>query len=605
MNRFVRSVVRVVTGGAKAFFRYPASMFYALVLAAAASVRIAAEPAADFEKLLVSIQTAAVLGVFLGMTATAHAVSGYHRRRAFVLVNLGAALIAAGVAAYLYLAPGDLPPITGMRVYAGAAVSLLLFLLILSRRDQPVDYSDVAFISLRSFFIAAIYTLVLLGGLNFIAFAIKSLIVETMSDDVYAHVSVWSAFAGYSFFLGYLPDFTPEDPEDRLESVRRHPVFIEILLAYVVIPLITVMTLVLLIWAGRILVLGELPEFGQIAAIFSSYAVVGIAVTILTDHYTQATAVWFRRLFPPAAVLFLAFEGYAIYDRITAGGLKTTEYLVILIALYALLGAVALMLRPVERHRYTGWIAAFLIAVAVLPAVGYVDLPAWTQGNRLTSVLNRNSMLAGSEIRKAPAAITMEDKEIITDAVDFLYYEGEDGPRPSWLSASLTEFGNFQRVFGFAPTYPGTGPIEQPETRYLFLQLPTGSIDPAGYGRAISVGELWGDPEPIAVEGKQGDYTISLSGFTRNGDPAVVVRRGGSTVIEPDLTEWLQALALKYKDYSDGKTPGTVLFDDLVFRTESGGVRLMIVFRSIEAVIDSAGVSGDYFLTVSAIYFGD
>ena len=604
MNRFLQSVSRVTVGGAKAFLRYPASMLAAAVMAVTATIRVAMDYGNFDEKLFNSMQIAAVLGAFLGMAATALAASNPGRRILFLLGNLFAVLVAAGTALYLYLGPDDLPDIVAMRVFAASAVSLILFLLILSRHDMPVDFGEMSFIAFKSFAIAGIYTLVLLGGLNFIAFAIKSLIIENMSEDVYAHVSIWSGFAGFAFFLGYFPDFNPDDPEDKMETAKKHPVFFEILLAYVVVPLMAMMTLVLLIWSIRILVIGELPAFGQLAAIFSSYALIGIGLTILTDHYTQPTAVWFRRLFPFAAILFLAFEAYAIYDRISQYGLKTLEYIIILIGVYALAGAIILMIRTAESHRFTGWVASVLIIFAVLPFVGYSDMPAMLQGARLERALTRNQMLADNRIQKATMTVSLEDREIITDAAEYLLYE-EDARRPDWFVSSYTQYNNFTQVFGFEPARPDSGPIEQPEYRNLYLTLPRGSVSMEGYDYAISTGDMWGEVEPVKVTGTKGKYSVSTKGFSRNGNPSVEVLLDDKRVLYQELADWLASLANKYAESTNTKMGDVVQYDDMIFRAEENGVRIMMVFQTVEINISDKIEKGEYYLTLSAVYLGE
>lgn len=604
MNQFFQSVLNVFRGGLRAFLRYPASMVCALVIAAAASVRLALDGDSEVEHLLICIQWAALLGGALGMTATALSSS---RRKAGTWMAVGngvALLVAAGLAVWLHLGYGALPALVTSRVVAGAVLGFLLFQLILSRQEMDIEYGEIWFVTLRSFFIAAIYTAVLLGGLSFIVFAVENLLLDNLDEKVYAHVAVWSLFAGYAFFLGYLPTFSPEDPGDRLETTRRHPVFIEVLLAYVVIPLFALMTLVLLIWSVRILALGEMPAFSRIAAIFSSYAVVGIGVAILTGRYRQLTAVWFRRLFPVAAIVFLAFETYAIVDEVSRNGLRTGSYVAILIGVYALLGAIILMLRPLELHRLTGWIAMVIVLVAVLPFVSYLDLPARSQGNRMAKVLERNQMLVQDRIRPAATALAAGDREDIIVAAEYFYYDAREAPKPAWLAASLDDMMQFETVFGFSPFDSGEGPAKPPVSKALYLTLPQGSSPITGYDLAVTLGELWGNPPPVPIEGKQGVYAISLSGFTRNGTPRIHVEREGQPLPDPDLMTPLRALVDKYNDGTFDKQQ-VASYEDMLIPLETDGVRMLLVLQSVEVLVPTDGEPTDWFLAVAALYFGD
>jgi hypothetical protein len=364
------------------------------------------------------------------------------------------------------------------------------------------------------------------------------------------------------------------------------------------------MTLVLLIWSIRILVIGELPSFSQLAAIFSSYALIGIGLTILTDHYTQPTAVWFRRLFPFAAIVFLAFEAYAIFDRISRFGLKTLEYFIILIGVYALAGAIILMKRTAESHRFTGWVASLLIVIAVLPFVGYSDMPAMLQGSRLQRALVRNQMLADNRIQKATMTVTLEDREIITDAAEYLLNE-KDARRPDWFESSYTQYNNFTQVFGFEPARPDSSPVVQPEYRNLYLTLPRGSVSMEGYDYAISTGDMWGEVKPVKVTGAKGTYSVSTKGFSRNGTPSIEVLRDDKRVLYKEMTDWLAILAEKYADNTNTKMGGVVQYDDMIFRAEENGVRIMMVFQTVEINTSDKITDGEYYLTLSAVYLGE
>lgn len=605
MNKFTQSISRVVTGGVKAFSRYPVAMFFALVLATTASIRVSAEYGLN-EKMFNSLQVTSAMGAFLGMAATALAVTVSRKSLSFILSQTGAFLLAAGTFLILYLPVGQIPSIALARVAAGTAVSLLLFLLLLSKKSTGLTYGGMSFVAIRSTAIAALYTLVLLGGLNFLAFTVKFLVFEGLSGDVYAHVSIWSALAGYAFFLGYFPDFRQALPlaDSRAETIRKHPVFFEVLMAYVVIPIIAALSVVLLIWSVNILIRGEWPDFNQLTAIFSTYAIVGVVVAVLTGHYTQSTAIWFRKLFPIAALVFLAFEVYAVVDRIGRIGLGMLEYTVVLLTMYAVVAVLLLLLRPITRDRLTGWVAVAVIVLSVLPLVGFLDLPAWAQGAKLKKVLYRNEMLVDEQIRPVSGMITDRDMEIITDTAEHLK-DTESALVPDWFESSYPITVRFETVFGFEPVRGGFSSDRPYETNNIYLQLPEGAVSLAGYDHAVAYAG-YNEDNSIGFPGKAGTYTIAVRGMGGGDTPEIEVSLDDNELFSRELTGWVEDLAARYASSDTGKTgEEDIPYEDLVYRTEEAGIRLMIVFEHIEIYYDGEGAKPMYSLVPSAFYLGE
>lgn len=597
MGKMKQAIGRVFQGGAKAFSRFPAAMVSAVLIAVSATILIESDNTA-LERILRNLQLSCLLGAFLGLALAVLALTRRYRPLLFAGANILALLAAGGVFWLLQQQPATIPELITARLIAGAAISFLVFLLVVARDADRCDYNQASFMVLKSALIALIYGLVIMLGFFFVAFTVKSLLYSDLREEVYQHIAVWSALGWFAFFLGYFPSFRRDRADDHLATAQKHPAFIEILFAYVMVPIMSILTLVLLIWAIQTLIVGNWRDFGQMAAIFSAYALFGIFLSLMISHYVQPLARFFRRVFPFAAILFLAFEAYAIYRQIGLHGLKTSEYFFSLIWIYALLSAVCLIVLPVRRNSLTAWAAMLLIAAAVLPMTGYQDLPVAAQTSRLRQVLSKNDMLADNKIQLAPASIAAEDKMAITDATYFLLgYPA--AVKAGWFTASISRSLDFQKVYGFDPVY-ATGETTHPTEQYTNLYRPSGVLDIAAY-QFIGFKDQGSSDQMTTITGQTGTYKVSLAGIGYNGTPRLVVTLNGAAFLEQDLTPWLETLNQKYHG-ATGKESGNAAFEDMLLKLDHDGRQLLVVFESVEISESGNPQVKTYYLSISGVF---
>lgn len=603
MSKILRSIGRVFQGGAKAFARFPAAMISAIVVAAVFTILISQDFRFE-DKLYSSLRLAFGFGIFLGMAMSAAVSRRSHSRLPLFFANAASLILTGGVFVLIYLLPGEIPALTTSRVVAAGAIAFLAFLLLISRDPDLNDYNQSSFMTLKSSFIALIYALVIMLGLFFIAFTVQTLLYKDLSEKTYQYIATWSALIGIAFFLGYFPDFKDGREDSHLADAQKHPAFIEILFAYVLIPIMTALTAVLLIWAGRILIVGQWPEFGQLIGIFSAYTLFGIFLSIMVSHYIQSPALWFRRFFPFAALLFLAFEAYAIYSQIRLHGITTTEYFIALIWIYVLLTVILMITRPVARNHLSAWVAIVLILAAVLPVTGYQDVPVASQTRRLLMALDKNEMLVDSRITTAPPGISKEDKIVITESTFALQrYEEDNVQLVAWFADADFESKSFQAIYGFEPVYADSStPDGQVEFRYTNLNLPEGSIDISGYDYAAPVSQMYSGRTAV-IAGTKGEYVITLAGIDFDAVPTIEVTLQGKTVLKQDLTAWLDALEAKYQG-SSGKT-ASAEYQDMLLTLEKDGLKVLVVFEYIEISTQVSKQTTSYNLTINSIYLAE
>lgn len=600
MGKVSQAVGRVFQGGAKAFARYPAAMLSALVVAVSASILIQQDYPVD-EKLFTNLIIAFGTGIAWGTALSALAQRLSRSKVLYILLNLFSLLASGGLFYYLYQMDAAVPVIISLRIAASAAIAFFVFLLVISHDAYRSDYGQSSFMVLKSALIAQIYTLVIMLGMFFVAFAVQQLLYKEMSETVFGHIAVWSELVGFAFFLGYFPQFYSHEDDPQLDVAQKHPAFIEVLFAYIMIPIMAALTFVVLIWAVQTLILGQWQNFNQLTVIISAYLLFGIFLWLMTSHYVQPIAEWFRKLLPIVSLVFLAFEAYAIYRQINLYGIKSDSYFVSLIWIYALLTMILMFIRPVSRIRLSGWLAIILIAVAVLPVIGYRELSVASQTGRLQTVLVKNDMLLDNQITPASPNISEADKLVITDAVTVLQ-QYEDIDNAVWFRDSFGSGRQFFEVFGFERVFDNGTPGVI-ESRYINLYLPAGYVDISEYHYGVSFSEM-NDGRPVSLQSDKGVYVVTLSGISYGAsNPTVLITRDGVTVLNQPISDWLNLLIARYSG-SDPGISGPAIFEDMVLKLEQNGVKVMVVFRNIDVTIDSSG--HQYInMFVSGLYLAD
>ena len=596
MQPFFKAVKHVLNGALHAFSRYPAAMLSALFMAVTASVRLHGDYHIDADKLFDSMLLAALFSGFFGLLIATFAIRRKGQSLFFWLMNLGVILVGIAVFFIIWTRPGEIPVTTVTRLIAASAVSLIAFILLASYQSFSLRYHESLFLTIKSALIAALYALVIMLGFFFISFTVESLIYENLSSDVYAHIAIWSGFAWFAFFLGYFPSFGPDQNENEVATAKKIPQFIEILLVYVLIPLMTLLTIVLLIWVIQILLIGNWPSFAQLSVIFSIYTLFGIWLALTITSIEKTFSIWFRKLFPFAALVFLVFVTYALVLQIQTGGVKTGEYFVAILIFFAAFSSLGILVLSAQRQQLIGYLSILLLILMVLPYAGFIDFPAAMQAARLKNQLEANQMLQDNRIVSAADSVSQEHREIITDSTSFLL-RNDEARKPAWFRDSIQSMTDFRSVYGFEAAFPEPdwGQIDQPRQRSVFLNLPVGALPVSRFENVLFLqGRMYMDPEEsITFEGLNGSYELFFSGASGREsmatDPELTLTLNEQIVIEQSLLAYFTQLASQYRSDESSWTQTDPALDDMTLTLESDEIRLLLVFNMIEIYQDETG----------------
>lgn len=580
-----------------AFLRYPASILCAAILAIVMFVSI--ESRTPNERLLVSLVSALVFGMFFNM-AVAAALQRFRKDiLTFWMISGAGFAVTIGTWMLLYFPFSTLPTIGVARVVAASAISFIAFLLIASVKVNRFDTNHMVYMTIKSFFISLLYFLVLWAGLSLVAFSIRALIYSEMSSNIFAHIAVLSQFISFIFFLANYPLFNSEEDHERIESAIKQPRFIEILFQNILIPIILILSMVLFIWAVRIVAVGTVATFFEITFIFNAFSIVGIILYFLTSHYENAVTKIYRRSFPIAAIVFLAFLTYKIYLEIAERGLRVNSYFVILLWILTALSSLIFIFKSRAKNWLCLALAAILIGVSVMPVIGFRDLPINMQILRLERILNKNDMLKDGEV-VPNSTISKKDKSAISDSVSYLYsYQNSEAKKPKFLKSKNVKR-DFAQIFGFeSHEYI-------PDTRItIAAQLKYNVINISEYDFVLFNFDYTKIGNEEYVEGSEGKYSISLT--NNNSEYWLTVRKNGTLIIETSLKPYFEDLIQRYhEESSDGYSTLELDDDEMNFTIQKDGVKIKVLFSYVSASYDNDTLEiENYYVAVQGIYLAE
>ncbi len=610
MSKFTKALMNILRRGGLAFTCFPAAMAFAAALAGLGIWMVYDEPITGMKlwsALLLTCAASSLVGAALSVLSRKTSGS----KGNFAWSNLLTLVFAGASFAGLYLL-GSNPEEPSIRivsaVLAAGAIALIAFVVIPTYRSNVLDYNKTFFMTLKSFFIAALYTGVLTGGLAFVALAVQKLLWADMDEKVYAYISILSALVGYAFFLGYFPDFRREEDAaftERAETAAKQPKFAEVLFQNIMIPILGILSVVLLIWSVKIAITRDWPAYSQIVGIFTAYSLFSILLYILVSSYDTRIVRWYRRGVPIATLVFLAFEAYPIYTRLSESGLQPAVYAVLCVWVFAVIVSACFIVVPIVKNRIAAYVAAALILLFVLPFAGAMDASYYTQSYRLRSALIRNGMLSGDDIAQS-SAVSTEDKAIITEAVQYLFRDN-DKPAPAWLSANLANPVDFYKVFGFNEYYRSEPDNNNPSINedYISVRSGSGVLDIQGY-MAYIPRDLFYKIGDVPVTAGGSDYTVSiLDGQGTLGCPVIKVVKGQEILIETDLKGYADTVYAAYggSAFSSGKggyvevAPG-----DLAFETTGGGVTVKVFVNAVDFNLSNGEIKSVN-IDIAGIYF--
>jgi hypothetical protein len=620
MNSFTQSIMDAFNGAIKATGTFPAAILNAFAFAIVTMIRIQLDwPQQEAYNFLFNcLHWSFALGAIVSMALIVFAQSRYKNNRAFITANLLGVAIAVITLLILYffgeLQTGNgetrysvISNLAAARVSVAILISFLLFVIAAGYPRDKSDFSRSFFMTHKAFFVAIIYGIVIMAGVSGVAGAVQALLYNEMSEKVYMYIATLTGFLAFTIFLGYFPEFKKGINDDHRETAQKQPRYIEVLFVYIMIPIMLALTIVLFLWAGRTIFTGTWPSFVRLAGIATSYSFAGLWLHIMVTHHKSGLAKFYRRFYPFAALIILAFEAGALVSQINKFGVKFAEYSFALVWVVAVISAILLLVLRAKSHIPITAMICVAAVISVLPLVWYHALPVASQVDRLEKLLIEENMLENGQMVPAAKEPELSVRESITDAVFYIAY-AENPKLPEWFDTELTALSNtdtFKEKLGFEPVWPKTDDGFYGGTDYLgtFLYLKTQPINVSDYDWMINILEYGGkEIKSAKVTGENGVYEIEWVLSSADGVPSLRIKLDGRVILEHDMNDYINRISVKYPPSSKTGLIEANL-DDMSVKLENEEVSVLIVFNNVDINLDPRTDKINYWLNMNMLYF--
>ncbi|MCQ6277425.1 DUF4153 domain-containing protein [Bacillus sp. V3B] len=557
-----------------AIARFPLTTAFLLVAALINAYDINTEK--DYLKFLITL----VFGAFLSAVFQVAYERYFSKFSTRVLLMGVVVLLTAGY--YLIISSS---PELSMEITIRTSVAL--FALFFAFIWVPVVKGKISFnksfmIAFKSLFNTLFFSSIIFAGISIILAAINELIF-TVDFTAYSHTaSIVFILVAPMYFLSLIPIYPgtadknkggeiTDLQEQTINKAASCPKFLEILISYILIPLIAMFTIILLIYMIQNIG-GAFWTDNLLEPMLVSYSITVILVYILASEIENKFTVFFRRVFPKVLVPIVLFQIISSMISLTDIGITHTRYYVILFGVFAVAAGSLMSFLPVRKN---GIIAAMLIVFSVISVVPPVDaftISRSSQINKVENVLLKNDMLENNTV-KPNASISEKDKETITSVMNYLN-RMEYTDKVEWLPAHFNFYNDFYDTFGFHE-------YEQPRNRnqsvYVSLEEQM-AIDISGYDTFLYSNIYFpsnkGEEELVDMVILGENYTLQKN-ITQDQGSISLIGSNNEALISFKTREIFD----RFSDFHSSK--GFISIEEATFSKENEHAKMTLVVQNV------------------------
>ena len=295
-------------------------------------------------------------------------------------------------------------------------ISIVLFLLIpiLKKKENKEKYLQSVF---SNFVITGIFAVVLWIGVEIILTTVNYLFFNS-GDSLFFRLTTYSFWFitevfGVSLFLSLL-----KKPDDNIENYE-FPFIFNLLIKFVIIPLITIYTGVLYIYMARVIISMHLPK-GLISHLVLWYTVFSVFVIILITPFTQKDKFFenFKKYFPYFSIPLIFASLFAVFQRTYQYGITENRYYV-LISIFWLFFCMILYIRKMN---ITGIFISLIVClvISVYSPLSAKNVSNFSQSQRLKRMLVKYGALKDGKISKITQKLTNSQGSQIHTAIQYI-----------------------------------------------------------------------------------------------------------------------------------------------------------------------------------------
>ena len=476
--------------------------------------------------------------------------------------------------------------------FALIPISIILFVLIpILNRENKEKYLQSEF---SDFVITGIFALVLFNGIGIVLTTVNYLFFKSRSFFIFRLTMYSSWFIaevlGASLFLSLL-----KKPDTDLENYEFPSIF-NLLIKFVIIPLIAIYTAVLYIYMAKTIISMQLPK-GLISHLVLWYTAFSVVIMILITPFTQKDKFFgnFKKYFPYFSIPLIFASLFALFQRIYQYGITEKRYYV-LILIFWLFFCMILFIRKMN---ITGIFISLIacIVIAVYTPFSAKSVSNFSQKERLKRMLVKYGALKDGKISKITQKLAdREGNQIHTtiayisnnSTIQKLNFKNEKGEIYSTLE-DLEKGLDVKESWKDYYVYESEDeeiPEKQKVITYEIRNIENSEVisDTAGYDNFISYRKI-DNAEPIDQENESEKYKI-----TTKNKVITIKSKDGTELAKINYEDAIKQIVSKLRTskLQDKKDVGYVVSQkDLEYIGTAGKINYKISLRRIdEQIVD-------------------
>ena len=405
------------------------------------------------------------------------------------------------------------------KFWALIPISIILFVLIpILNRENKEKYLQSEF---SDFVITYIFAAVLFVGIAIVLTTISYLFFSSNNDFFFRLTTYFFWFIaevfGASLFLSLL-----KKTDDDLENYKFPSIF-NLLIKFVIIPLIVIYTGILYIYMAKAVISMQLPK-GLISHLVLWYTAFSVIIIILITPFTQKDKFLgnFKKYFPYFSIPLIFASLLAIFQRIYQYGITENRYYVLLLIFWLFFCMISFI-----RNSKVAKILISLIlclVIAVYSPFNAERVSVYSQSQRLKRMLVKYGALKNGKISKITQNLTNRQGNQIYTVIDYIYSRGKSSVKSLGLknsSGKVYEISyDLERDLGIKDSwrnYYGEEDGEDGESydirKAVNYDLKTEEntsdiLDAKGYDNVIHYQKKWGESTDLTY--KSGEYKVAI-----------------------------------------------------------------------------------------------
>ncbi|MBU3143937.1 DUF4153 domain-containing protein [Clostridium sp. CF012] len=520
---------------------------------------IAPQANGDFIETLGRITMVLALGVPLSLCINLYFEGLEKCKKVSLYVSYLGGTVLLIIYYYLFLKEIGMIRMVAMSRYIAFSLILYLIFLIISYLPDRPDFEIFVVRVFTRFFTTVLYSLVLYLGLSAILFTIDKLLGINIKGELYYYtfLIVAGTFAP-SFFLAGIPT------KNEKLTLNDYSRLLNVLVLYIIMPLISVYTIILYIYFGKIIITRQWPE-GLVSNLVLWYSVISAAVLFFISPLLNEKT-WtkkYMKYFPKAILPLIVMMFISIGIRINAYGVTENRYFVVALGIWVFLIMIYFAATKKLRNILLPLSLVAITTISVFGPFSSYSVSKYSQNKRLDKIFIANHMIKDSSVIKASAAVSNEDSRQISSILN--YFQRNHSLKDVKSLPQDFKNSDMERVLGVKYTDEyNTG-----NNGYFYFNSsgPLKPIDIRGYD--------------YFFDSRTNGQQVSNTSFSIDFDyksSTLEITQDAKAIYKKNLQDFTNLLMDKYGSNQDQKN---IPSEEMSFEDENGKVKIKIQFSSI------------------------